>query len=339
MLLATMAATIVQLRQGHGGDGALGATADGIGTAGALGAADHAALPYDAPEALAGRLAPLLAGALSSGGPTLAVLDRPERAALRAALGADTDRVEFLEPAQVHSVPAFTVAVRWARLGRRVAAPGARALVVNQYVPGLDTCGPEHWARLDIALDVAIAGLPVTVVCPCPDDPEALRRMRETHPLELTSDGPRPSPTYRPPPEALAAFPPPPPPDLGPPAAELHFGREELAALRHLVAEVATAAPLEADRVADLVLAVNELASNSVEHGPGRGRLRLWARPGWVSAEVADRGRMDVPFPGMVAPSPQGERGRGLWLASELTDVLQVWSDQDGTVIRVISGS
>ena len=28
----------------------------------------------------------------------------------------------------------------------------------------------------------------------------------------------------------------------------------------------------------------------------------------------------------------------GLWLASELTDVLQVWSDDTGTVIRAHTG-
>jgi hypothetical protein len=37
----------------------------------------------------------------------------------------------------------------------------------------------------------------------------------------------------------------------------------------------------------------------------------------------------------MVAPAATGVRGRGLWLASELCDVMQVWSDTDGTVIRL----
>jgi hypothetical protein len=37
----------------------------------------------------------------------------------------------------------------------------------------------------------------------------------------------------------------------------------------------------------------------------------------------------------MVAPPAVGVRGRGLWLASELCDVLQVWSDSKGTVVRL----
>jgi anti-sigma regulatory factor (Ser/Thr protein kinase) len=88
--------------------------------------------------------------------------------------------------------------------------------------------------------------------------------------------------------------------------------------------------------VADLVLAVNELASNSIEHGAGAGVLRMWHDDSGVVAEVFDGGHMDVPFAGLTLPPPQGERGRGLWLASELCDVMQVWSDPaGGTTIRV----
>ena len=83
------------------------------------------------------------------------------------------------------------------------------------------------------------------------------------------------------------------------------------------------------------MLAVNEIGSNSIEHGAGQGRLRLWVTDEAVTAEVADGGTADLPFPGMVAPPAVGVRGRGLWLASELCDVLQVWSDGKGTVVRL----
>jgi hypothetical protein len=41
----------------------------------------------------------------------------------------------------------------------------------------------------------------------------------------------------------------------------------------------------------------------------------------------------------MVPPPPDGARGRGLWLASELCDVLEMWSDDGGTVIRLHAGA
>jgi anti-sigma regulatory factor (Ser/Thr protein kinase) len=250
-------------------------------------------------------------------------------------LGDDADRVEFPDPEAVHRVPPFTVALRWARLSRRVRTPHGRATVVGQHVAGLPGCAETHWARLDIALNVAVSGLPITVLCAYRADDRELARVRATHPRLRTADGSVASATYRPPAETLVGFPPPPPPDLGPPVAELAFTAEELGVLRHLVAQVAARGETGSDRAADLVLAVNELGTNSIEHGPGHGRLRLWACADGVTAEIADPGTAELPFPGMVAPAAAGVRGRGLWLASELCDVMQVWSDESGTVIRL----
>ncbi len=296
------------------------------------GVPDHLAVPFGAASELAGRLAPRLVDALTAGAPVVAVLDAPERAALCIELGAGADGIEFADPEDVHTVPAFTVAVRWARLARR--AREVSAVVVGQHVD-LPGRGPDHWARLDIALNVAIDGLPVTVLCPCRDVEPSVE---QTHPLLLTDDGARRSDHYRFPPEAVIDYPPPPPPDLGPPDVDVPFTPDELPALRRRVAASAATAGLDGERAADLVLAVNELASNSVEHGPGTGRMRLWVGPGTVTAEIADRGHIHVPFPGLVLPPPAGARGRGLWLASELTDVLQLWSDDAGTLSRVTTG-
>jgi len=292
----------------------------------------HEGVPFGGAGALAVQLAPRLHAALRTAAPVVAVLDEAERAALGAELGAAASGIEFLDPADVYRVPAFTVAVRWARLSRR-AEPGARATVVGQHValPGGD--GPGYWARLDAALDVALAGLPVEVLCPFPDGDDVLSRT--THRTLLSGGHSVPTAAFREPLEVVAEFPPPPPPDLGEPGVVLPFGLEGLGGLRRTVATVATDGGLRTERVADFVLAVNEIASNSVEHGPGSGTLRMWVTDGQVVAEVHDAGRLRVPFPGLVAPPPTGARGRGLWLASELSDVLQVWSDAGGTVIRV----
>jgi anti-sigma regulatory factor (Ser/Thr protein kinase) len=292
----------------------------------------HEAVPYFSATHLVERLAPRVAAAVAAGDPVVAVLDEPTGGRLRDALGRDSAAVDFQDPFEVHRMPAFTVAVRWARTSRRITSPGGRALVVGQQLE-VDR-GPHHWARLDIGVNVATAGLPVTVLCPVAHDVADLTTVQATHPLVTTADGPEPSRLYRQPEESVADYPPPPPPGLGRPVAELTFDQDDLVELRHLVLRVAETAGLDPDRVADLVLAVNELATNSVEHGPGRGRLRLWDQTA-VVAEVADSGRMSVPFPGMTMPPPDGSRGRGLWLASELSDALEVWSEPGNTVIRL----
>jgi anti-sigma regulatory factor (Ser/Thr protein kinase) len=292
----------------------------------------HEAVPYSSTAHLIERLAPRVAAAVSAGDPVVAVLDEATGVRLRRALGSDSAEVDFQDPFEVHRMPAFTVAVRWARTSRRITNPGGRALVLNQQLE-VDR-GPHHWARLDIGVNVATAGLPITVLCPVAHDVADLPTVEATHPLVATTDGPEHSKLYRQPEEAVVDYPPPPPPSLGPPVAELSFGRDDLIDLRHLVLRVAEAAGLDADRGADLALAVNELTSNSVEHGAGRGRLRMWDQPD-VVAEVADHGCMSVPFPGMTIPPRDGARGRGLWLASEVADALEVWSEPGNTVIRV----
>jgi anti-sigma regulatory factor (Ser/Thr protein kinase) len=316
-------------------DGSDGAAVGDAEHGAALGGAVHEAVLYSAPDELAQRLVPRLAPALDDGSPVVAVLDGPTRAEVRRALGDDARHVEFPEPATVHRVPAFTVAVRWARLSRLAHAPDGHATVVGQHVAGLPGCGETHWARLDIGLNVALAQLPITVLCPYRADGQELARVHATHPRVTTAQGPALGDGFRDPAAALTAFPPPPAPDLGRPTAVLAFTASDLGALRRLVAAVAARAGMDAGRGSDLVLAVNEIGSNSIEHGPGRGLLRLWLSDDGVTAEVTDTGTTMLRFPGMVAPPATGPRGRGLWLASELCDVMQVWSEPAHTVVRL----
>jgi serine/threonine-protein kinase RsbW len=114
------------------------------------------------------------------------------------------------------------------------------------------------------------------------------------------------------------------------------FGLRDVTALRHSVAEHAAAAGLAGQRLQDFVLAINEIITNAVRHGGGRGHLRLWCRDGVLWGEVTDRG------PGMSESAPDGHRlppassvgGRGLWLARRLTDMITIDTGPRGTIVR-----
>jgi hypothetical protein len=93
--------------------------------------------------------------------------------------------------------------------------------------------------------------------------------------------------TYRPPVEALVEYPPPPPPELGPPAAELAFSRDELADLRHLVAEVGGRAARPRPRRGPGSRGERDRVEQHRAR-PGPGRLRLWVTDEAVIAEIAD---------------------------------------------------
>ena len=82
-----------------------------------------------------------------------------------------------------------------------------------------------------------------------------------------------------------------------------------------------------------LVAAVNEIATNSLQHGGGHGELRVWTDDGWLLCEVSDQGHLAAPLAGRLPPAP--DEGAGLWLANQLTDLLQIRSTPGGTAVRV----
>ena len=83
------------------------------------------------------------------------------------------------------------------------------------------------------------------------------------------------------------------------------------------------------------MLAANEIASNSLEHGGGAGVLRFWSDPAAVVCEVADAGRLDDPLADRRLPARDGARGRGFWIANHVCDLVQVRSGADGTIVRL----
>ena len=119
------------------------------------------------------------------------------------------------------------------------------------------------------------------------------------------------------------------------PAVALEFGRADLAMVRHLVAQCARSAGLDSRRNEDLVLAVCEVATNSVQHGGGIGRLHVWDEDGELVCAVRDAGRIDDPLVGRQRPRPDQDRGRGLWIANQLCDLVQVRSGEAGTDVRL----
>jgi anti-sigma regulatory factor (Ser/Thr protein kinase) len=108
------------------------------------------------------------------------------------------------------------------------------------------------------------------------------------------------------------------------------LGATRAAALRH-----ARDAGFGRDRADDLALAVHEIATNSVLHGGGTGVLRVWTEPSTLVCEIADRGWLRDPLAGRAMPEFGEEGGRGLWLAHQLCDLVQVRSRAGRTVIRL----
>ena len=64
-----------------------------------------------------------------------------------------------------------------------------------------------------------------------------------------------------------------------------------------------------------------------------RGRIKpLMSR---LRREFSDRGHISSPLAGRVRPAPDQIGGRGLWVVNHVCELVQLRSDEDGTVVRV----
>jgi anti-sigma regulatory factor (Ser/Thr protein kinase) len=124
-------------------------------------------------------------------------------------------------------------------------------------------------------------------------------------------------------------------PDPPEPAESLDLAEHHLLELRHRVAAHAVSAGVDPARVKDLVLAVNEAATNSLRHAGGHGSLRMWPGTRDFVCEVRDRGWIQDPLAGRLPVATGAPTGRGLWLIHQLCDLVQIRSSAAGNVVRM----
>ena len=114
----------------------------------------------------------------------------------------------------------------------------------------------------------------------------------------------------------------------------MRYGRPgDLSGVRSFVRARASALGLSDVRADLLTLAVSELATNTLQHTGGGGRVRIWAEAGDVVCDVVDSG-LGSSF-GHDMPSAGAVRGRGLAIVERICDDVSAWTAADGAVVRV----
>jgi anti-sigma regulatory factor (Ser/Thr protein kinase) len=274
--------------------------------------------------------------AVSAGDPILVVVSRPKTDLLRGELGADAENVSFADMAEVGDNPARIIAA-WR--GFADAHAGASQLwgIGEPVYPGrspteLAEC-QLHEALLNVAFD---ASVPFWLLCPY--DLEALAadvidEAHRSHPFVARGESRVACDSFRPLDLAEPFARPVPVRPAG--AACLSFSSGGLRAVREFVAEHASRAGLDQRAAARVVLAVNEIATNSLRYGGGQGELRAWSDGHSLVCEVSDRGHITAPLAGRLPPAPEGGDEGGLWLANQLCDLVQIYSSPGGTAVRV----
>jgi anti-sigma regulatory factor (Ser/Thr protein kinase) len=120
-----------------------------------------------------------------------------------------------------------------------------------------------------------------------------------------------------------------------PGSALQHTYRSDLSRVRALVLDRARAAGLSEGRANDLVLAVSEVAANTLRHTRSPGTLTMWHDLDEVVAEIHDEGVITDPLAGHRRPAPDASGGHGLWLVRQVCDLVELTSDCNGTTVRM----
>ena len=271
--------------------------------------------------------------------PEMVVVEPRKLELLRDALGADAERVRFEDMQDVGANPARIIPA-WTGFLREAGGEGRSARGIGEPV-----CARRSEAELvecdrhESLLNLAFAhATDFRLLCPYDVsalDPSVVTRARHTHPLMHDAGGHvRRSPAF----DGLAAAAEPcraPLPQPSTDAQAIAIMPAGLTAMRAVVARRAQRAGLSPQRCEDLVLAVNELATNSIRHGGGAGTLTIWETPAALVCEVADGGHIADPLAGRILPEP-GQIGRyGLWLVNQLCDLVEQRTLPHGNLVRV----
>lgn len=290
----------------------------------------HEALLYRGADELLERVVPFVEAGVAAGEAALLFVPPLTRALLEPALARLRGRGVRLEPIERLGRNPARLIPAWAAAARRCAAEGRRLRGVGEPAwPGREAAELEECRRHEELLDFAFAGRPRWSLLCLYDaarlDAATVEAARRAH----AGGGARARAAA-----AAAAFGGELPP--GPrEAAALAFDEGELGTVREAVAVMSAAVGMAPERAELLVLAANEVATNSVRHGGGRGELRLWAEGGAAVCEVRDRGRFTDPLVGRVRPRPDQDGSRGLWIANQVCDLVQIRSGARGSTVRL----
>lgn len=298
----------------------------------------HEALFWSGLEDFVAGTAPFVAEGVAAGQPVLVAVPESHWRPIRDALGTVADHVHYIDMAKLGSNPARIIP-RWRQFVEDEGAGGQPVRGIGEPIWAgrrpveISEC-QVHEALLNIAIGPDV---PLWLRCPYDVDgldDDVLEAAQRSHPLLMEQDAYRGSTRYGGVDyvESVMGV------DLPEPPAGtrmLAFDRSNIGAARGSVVAWAAGVAVDRDRVDDLALAVHEVAVNSVLHGGGSGRLRMWRQPDALVCEIRDDGRLHDPLAGRKHPDDTLPRGRGLWMANQLCDLVQIRSTGHGTVVRL----
>src|SRR5581483_6310134 len=299
----------------------------------------HEALFYAGEDGFLAGTLPFLREGAARREPMLVVIAAEKIRKLRAALGADADAVTFADMAGVGRNPARIIPA-WQEFIDDNLREGQRVRGIGEPIwAGRSASELVEAQRHESLLNLAFEGSgDWSLLCPYDVralDAAVLEEAERSHPVLVEDGARRASSKCRGLPSIREPFDTP-LPESPVESDALAFDDEgSLGDVRAWVARRALGSGLSDVQAEQLVLAVHEAVANSLRYGDGRGRLRMWNQDDGAGCEVWSEGRVLEAMAGRERPAMAATRGRGLWMANQLCDLVQVRTFPDGSVVRL----
>ncbi len=282
-------------------------------------------------------IVPFIQDGLERGQQVMVAVAEPRLQALWDALGDDANRVVFADMAELGRNPALIIPA-WREFAAAAKGRPIRGVGEPIWAGRSDAEIVEcqlHEALLNLAVSEQT---PLWLVCPYDietlDDALIVEALR-SHPFVVESETDAGNRHYGGAAHArslfAAALPQPAAPTTAVPFDDDRHGE---AVTR--IQRFATGCGIPAHRSAKLVSAIDELATAGLRD-TGAVQIRLWRDEDAMVCEVDDRGLVDDPLIGRASSLRPQSRERGIRLANELCDLVQVRSNASGTTVRVHS--
>jgi anti-sigma regulatory factor (Ser/Thr protein kinase) len=294
---------------------------------------DHAALLYHSEREYIDSLACFISEGLEREQPVWVAVPGDRLASLRTALGDAAADVAMAEMMEFGRNPGRILA---AQLAFADSHPGQHVRIVGEPIwAGRTASEYPACVQHEALLNIAFADCDATIVCPYDAsllDTSVLADACVTHPQVWREGSRNRSPEFAPHTaldqcnQPLATH---------PAAVTITVDQAaDLANARKFADRYARLLGMAADRVADLMLVVNELATNSIAHAAATCRLAFWYEAGHLVFEARDTGSWTDPLAGRRPLAANGFGHYGLFVVNSIVDLLRIHTTSAGTTIH-----
>jgi anti-sigma regulatory factor (Ser/Thr protein kinase) len=296
----------------------------------------HQGLPYESSQSLLEQVTGFLGPALDREEPVLIAAQSDTLSGFRTAFIGNRTHIDLTPMEEVGRNPGRLISI-WSDFLDRHGAPGVTVWGIGEPIyAGRDEAEIEESGIYEQTLNGAFIEPEFTLRLGCPFDTASLPEnvlddLTGSHPFIGSGSTSRTNENFLTngrPDRQLS-------PALISDDEFVPFTKEGLGAMRRKLTEDARRFGVAEERIPDLVLAVNEIATNSIRYA-GSGSLGAWQAGGRVVCEVRDSGFIEDQLIGLRKPKNTEERGRGIWFAHQVSDLIQLRSKPSGTTVRII---